>query len=104
MILTNEKKIEEIEKYGKSFKGRGELIKHLKGEILTQRQAILAKCYDCTGYYSDSVKECDLLNCSLQPHNPYNKKRIIRKVKPMTDGQKVKMAEGLNKYRKNKKK
>lgn len=109
MIPTfNENKIKEIEKYGKSFRGRSELIKHLKGEILTQRQGILAKCYDCTGYYSDSVKECELLHCPLQPHNPYNKQRIIRKTtairKPMTDETKAKLAEGLKKYRKTKKK
>lgn len=56
----------------KSKKGRRHLIKHLKGGQLTPIQAILAKCYDCTGFYADPQKDCQCVFCPLYPWMPYN--------------------------------
>jgi hypothetical protein len=54
-------------------KGGRELKKHLAGERLTQRQMILAKCYDCMGNYFDGRIDCDIEDCPLYPLQPYGK-------------------------------
>jgi len=51
--------------------GRGELIKHLKGERLTQRMTIHAKCYDCMAGYVDGKLSCQIPACPLYPLMPY---------------------------------
>ena len=51
--------------------GKRNLIKHLLGERLTQRQAILAKCCDCMGYHIDGRMDCRMPHCSLYPFRPY---------------------------------
>lgn len=54
-------------------KGKTNLIKHLKGERLTQRQAIIAKCCDCMAYHIDGRINCNIPTCSLYPFMPYKK-------------------------------
>lgn len=54
---------------GKMRSGKNDLIKHLKGERLTQRHAIAAKCYDCDGMGETGV--CDLGDCALYPYSPF---------------------------------
>jgi hypothetical protein len=54
--------------------GQLELEKHLKGERLTQRRAILAKCYDCMGAYRDGKVDCRITKCPLYPFMPYRAK------------------------------
>jgi len=72
----NEKIIEEIEKYGMYARGRSELIKYLEGKDITQKQAIMAKCYDCMGYYGDGRGEvCLVTRCPLYLFMPYNPNR-----------------------------
>lgn len=73
---------EEIDKYGKSAKGRKELINHLSGERLTARQAILAKCYECMGLYVDGKVDCEIQDCPLYPFMPYRKgeKLVLRNI------------------------
>ena len=61
----------EIQKYGKSAKGRKELLRHLEGGKLTLRQAVAAQCYSCTGYYADGKFDCGLLSCPLHAFMPY---------------------------------
>lgn len=63
----------EIQKYGKSAKGRKELLRHLDGKKLTLRQAVAAHCYSCAGYYADGKVDCDLISCPLHPFMPYRK-------------------------------
>lgn len=60
-------------KSGTQRSGKADLLKHLSGTRLTQRQAIKAKCYDCDGY-GDSG-ECELNHCSLFPYSPYAKNK-----------------------------
>jgi hypothetical protein len=64
-------RLEQIENHGITAKGRQELIKHLKGQRLTFRQSILAKCYDCMGYYADGKMDCIVKDCPLYPFMPY---------------------------------
>ena len=60
-----------IQKSGKASAGKTNLLKHLRGERLTQRQAILAKCCDCMGYHNDGRMDCRMPHCSLYPFRPY---------------------------------
>ena len=58
-------------KGGKASTGKTNLLKHLRGERLTQRQAILAKCCDCMCYHVDGRLDCRMPHCSLYPYRPY---------------------------------
>jgi hypothetical protein len=58
---------------GISAKGRNELRKHLKGVKLTFKQSILAKCYECMGFYLDGKVNCGIPECPLYPVMPYRK-------------------------------
>lgn len=62
--------------------GRTNLLKHLEGAKLTARQAVIAKCCDCMGYYVDGRMDCKMPDCSLYPFMPY---REGEKYKSRTD-------------------
>lgn len=62
---------ESIKKIGMAARGRSEIIKHIDGKRLTQRQAILAKCYDCSGYFADGKLDCKMPHCPIYPWMPY---------------------------------
>ena len=53
--------------------GKNQLKRHQRGERLTQRQMIIAKCADCCGYYIDGRFSCEMPDCPLFPHMPYKK-------------------------------
>lgn len=57
--------------YGIKAKGKNELAKYLRGERLTRKQALLARCYDCMGGYTDGKYSCKIVNCPLYPFMPY---------------------------------
>jgi len=63
----------ESAKSGKSRAGKSDLLKHLSGKRLTQRQAIKAKCFDCNGMGESN--KCDIETCSLYPFSPYRAKK-----------------------------
>ena len=60
----------------RKMKARGvkELKRYLNGDRLTQRQAIIAKCADCTNYYADGKDDCLIPDCPLYPFMPYRNK------------------------------
>lgn len=60
-------RINEIVQHGKTAKGKKEILKHLAGGKLTPKQAIQAKCFDCTGYFADGKHDCQMPKCSLYP-------------------------------------
>lgn len=69
-------KIRDIEKYGRTVRGRGELILHHKEHKINEKQAIWGKCYDCCGYYEDSRGktfgfDCKCEDCPLYPFMPF---------------------------------
>lgn len=67
-------RLTDVRKNGRQHaKGRKELLAHLEGTQLTQRQMIQAKCYDCTGYYADGKQDCSMPDCPLYPLMPYRK-------------------------------
>ena len=57
------------------FRGRKELRLHLGGKRLQSRQAIIAKSYDCEGYYDGGAKDCGIPGCPLYPFMPYRDKK-----------------------------
>ena len=71
-----------IEQHGGGMRGRKELLKHLDGERLTMKQAILAKCYGCMGYFSDGRQDCKIDECPLYPFMPFRegeKRQFIKR-------------------------
>ena len=79
-------RIKNIRQYGKTARGKNELLKHLSGQRLTFKQAIYARCYDCMGYYADGKQDCKMPHCSLHPFMAYNKNRGKRTVKKSMSG------------------
>jgi hypothetical protein len=70
-MTSLEAKINSVKK-GVKAKGKVELLKYLERNIrLTQRQAILAHCYACMGYYSDGKQDCLNPTCPLYEYMPY---------------------------------
>lgn len=55
--MTKEEHLKEVEK-GVIGKGKKELLKYLRGEKLTYKQAVSAYCYDCNTFYYDSRSDC----------------------------------------------
>ena len=58
----------------KSAKGRAELLKHRSGKKLSYKQAVLAKCNDCSGFYADGKIDCQIPDCPLYGFMPYRNK------------------------------
>lgn len=70
-MKDNNRHIANIEEYGLQAQGKRELVAHLEGRDLTMKKAILSKCYDCNGYYSDGKTDCRSPRCPLYPFMPY---------------------------------
>jgi len=75
----NENLISDIKRYGKTARGRKELLKHLSGQRLTLQQAIYGRCFDCMGMFADGKQDCNMPHCSLHPFMPYNQNRVRTK-------------------------
>ena len=58
----------------KSAKGRAELLKHRSGKKLSYKQAVLAKCNECMGFYADGKLDCQIPDCPLYGFMPYRNK------------------------------
>ena len=78
-----------IRKYGKTAKGKKELLKHLSGGKLTFKQAIFAKCYDCMNYFSDGKIDCKIPSCPLYPFMAYKENREKISTKTHKTGENV---------------
>ena len=66
-------KIKRIEELARR-KGKKELLMFLKGEKISKSQAILAKCYECMGYYIDGGTDCCVKSCPLYTFMPFKDK------------------------------
>jgi hypothetical protein len=88
--------LQDVEKNGIAGRGKKELIKHLSGERLTSRQMIIAKCYDCMGFYSDGRgADCEMPDCSLYPVMPYRKQGEKYATKTMSEENKQKARDRM---------
>lgn len=70
-------KFDDVQTWG-DFRGKKELLKHLAGEPLTLKQAVIAECYSCTAGYFDGRKDCEAEQCPLHQFMPYRKNKVKR--------------------------
>lgn len=73
-MSKTQERIAIVEK-GAKARGQKELLAHLYGERMAARQAIYAKCYDCTCYFADGRNDCEMPLCALYPFMIYNPNR-----------------------------
>ena len=85
-----------VEKYGVKALGKKELIKYLEKKRITPMEAIIAKCYDCMGYFIDGRNDCKAMNCPLHCFMQYNPKRSKR---TLSEGQKISLSKALQSHR-----
>lgn len=71
--------IQIVELVGSSYKGRNEYLKFLRGERVTRKEAILAECYACQGFYVDGKYDCKSVLCPLYAFYPYRADRVKKK-------------------------
>jgi hypothetical protein len=70
-------RIEDVNTW-RQAQGKMEYSRHLKGEALTMKQAILGECYSCTAGYFDGKRDCEATECVLYQFMPYRKNKIVR--------------------------
>ena len=85
-----------IKKHGTKSLGRKELIKFLENKRTTPMESIMAKCYDCIGYFIDGRNDCKMPNCPLYCFMQYNPKRSKR---ILSEGQKISLSKALQSHR-----
>ena len=97
MSSETDRRIKHIEKFGIVAQGRKELLNHLDGERLTIRQMVLAKCFDCMGYFADGKADCEIPDCPLYPLMPYRKGEKYRSApaRNLTDDQRAEIGARL---------
>ncbi|NPU86382.1 MAG: hypothetical protein HPY65_18035 [Syntrophaceae bacterium] len=88
---------EEIREHGKSAQGRKELIRHLDGDRLTAREAILAKCYDCCGRFVDGKEDCRVTRCPLHPFMPYRESQEEKPKREISEERRQAMRDRMQK-------
>ena len=74
-LERRKQKLESVEQDKKAV-GKSAYVKFLKGETLTQSQAIQAMCYECMRYYKDGDIDCENCTCPLYLFMPFNKYKI----------------------------
>lgn len=80
----------------------------------TRKDAILAACHECCGYYRDGKHDCESVRCPLYPWMPYRDQepdldwfnysprvrgKILKSERSPSEEQKVKMTTRLQKAR-----
>jgi len=68
----------------KSAKGKAEIMRQRSGKRLSYKQAVLAKCYECMGYYADGKLDCEIPDCPLYGFMPYRTVNKKFKSKPLS--------------------
>jgi hypothetical protein len=71
-------RIDDVQSW-KDYRGKKELLKHLSGETLTPKQAVIANCYQCNAGYVDGRVDCETTTCPLYGHMPYRKNKVTTK-------------------------
>jgi len=57
-----------------SFKGQMDYEKVKEGKKVTYKGAVLAKCYECMGFFEDGKQDCLGKSCPLYQYYPYKGK------------------------------
>lgn len=84
-------KLNDVKTWPKA-QGKTELLRHLSGEALTLKQAVLAYCYSCTVGFNAGKVDCMASGCPLHPFMPYREGgvRKLRK-RALTDDQRMRV-------------
>lgn len=61
------KKLIELEDCNRQSAGKNRWMEYLKGRKITRKDAILAKCCQCTDYFKYGREECETVVCPLYP-------------------------------------
>lgn len=72
-MMTQNEKLQELNKYGRLHQGRKEYINILNGKPSTWKSRCLAMCYDCMGYFADGKADCGNELCPLYKGMPYRR-------------------------------
>ncbi len=73
---------------GKKAKGGKEWFEYAEKKLkLPPNKAILARCYECTGGYTDGRYDCQVEDCPLYPYMPY-RKNLVKVKRAMSEKQK----------------
>jgi hypothetical protein len=83
----------------KTAQGKEELLKHLRGEMLTYREIVLALCYSCTLGYFDGKRDCQMPECPCHQAMPFRTVKL-RRGRILTDGERADIGKRLNAHRK----
>jgi hypothetical protein len=77
-------------------RGKNELLRHLEGgKPLTQREAILAQCYNCTCGFADGRQDCGVPACPLHPFMQFREGGV--KKRPVSEEQRKAAGERFKK-------
>lgn len=60
---------------GKRAIGKKEWNKFVNAETLTYKEALLANCYECTGFYDTGKVDCLITTCPVYQYMPYKDAR-----------------------------
>lgn len=69
--MSFDRKKSEVLKHGTKSQGMTNYLKYLNGKKIGLKGAVLAKCFDCMGYFADGRSNCGMEECSLYPWMPY---------------------------------
>jgi hypothetical protein len=72
----NDKKLEQLKNRVSKVsqaQGKKEYLSFLDKKKLTLKQAVLASCFMCEGYYADGKEDCGIADCPLYQWMPYRK-------------------------------
>ena len=58
----------------KNSRGRDLMVLYLSGKSITVKQAIIANCAECMGYYDDKKVDCENPLCACYQYMPYRQK------------------------------
>ena len=73
--MTRAEIIKQVKKLGVEAQGRRELVKFLEGKKISRKEAMIAFCYECQGYYKDGRISCENTDCPMYPYMPYSKNK-----------------------------
>ena len=57
-----------------SFQGQDAYERYMRGEKTTRKEAMLAHCYQCMGFYEGGKQDCMGKSCPLYQYYPYKGK------------------------------
>lgn len=61
-------------------KGKKELVGYYEGKEISRKEAMLAKCYECMGYFIDGKVDCKIKRCPMYQYMPYREGKVSNKL------------------------